>query len=212
MNSAIYSILLSSCFALTNVQLLPCQNAYAVPILAGISNHGENKRQPYVTAGDRTYLIGTQDGNFPDMGDHVPGEMGGLWLHPIKLLDGFWATVTDMATNQEIALSESAEFVNYPYGNRLRYGPVLDSLEIERLQFSPDSQDGLIVQYSFKNAAARKRQLRFHFSVKTDLRPVWFSDRLGIKDAQDSRYPRVAWESQPHPDTICRSTPTAPLP
>ncbi|PYO76621.1 MAG: hypothetical protein DMD67_08035, partial [Gemmatimonadetes bacterium] len=167
MNSAILSILLSFFFALNNVQLLPCQTAYAIPILAGISNHGENKGQPYVTAGDRTYLIGTQDGNFPDMGEHVPGEMGGLWLHPIKLLDGFWATVTDMATKQEIALSESAEFVNYPYGNRFRYGPVLDSLEIERFQFSPDSQEGLIVQYSFKNAAARKRQLRFHFSVKT---------------------------------------------
>ncbi len=183
-------ILLFVFFALTNVRLLLCQNAYAMPILAGISNHGANKGQPYVTAGDRTYLIGTQDGNFPDMGEHVPGEMGGLWLHPIKLLDGFWATVTDMATNQQIALSESAEFVNYPYGNRFRYGPVLDSLEIERFQFSPDSQEGLIVQYSFKNAATRKRQLRFHFSVKTDLRPVWLSDRLGIEDAQDT----VAWQ------------------
>ena len=108
MNSAIHSILLSFFFALTNVQLLPCQIAYAMPILAGISNHGGNKGQPYVTAGDRTYLIGTQDGNFPDMGEHVPGEMGGLWLHPIKLMDGFWATVTDMATKQEGALSESA--------------------------------------------------------------------------------------------------------
>src|SRR2546423_14860157 len=106
MNSAIHSILLSSCFALTNVQLLPCQNAYAVPILAGISNHGENKRQPYVTAGDRTYFIGTPDGNFPDMGEHVPGGIGGLWLHPIKLLDCFWATVTDMATHHGYATSE----------------------------------------------------------------------------------------------------------
>ena len=190
MNRGIHSIVVSLFFALTNVQLLPCQNAYAMPIMAGISNHGQNKREPYVTAGDRTYLIGTQDGNFPDMGDHVPGEMGGLWLHPIKLLDGFWATVTDMATNQEVALSESAEFVTYPYGNRFRYGPVLDSLEIDRFQFSPDSQAGLIVQYSFKNTAGRKRQLRFHFSVRTDLRPVWFSDRLGIEDAQDT----VTWQ------------------
>jgi len=35
MNSAIRSILLSFCFALMNVQLLPCQNAYAVPIRPG---------------------------------------------------------------------------------------------------------------------------------------------------------------------------------
>ncbi len=113
MKSASRSVLLSLLFALTNAHPLPSQDDYATPILAGVSNHGRNKGQPYVTAGDRTYLIGTQDGNFPDMGQHVPGEMGGLWLHPIKLIDGFWAKVTDMASNQNIGLSESTEFVNY---------------------------------------------------------------------------------------------------
>jgi glycogen debranching enzyme len=191
MKSVIRPVLLSLLLAPTNAHLLLSQDDYATPILAGISNQGQHKDKPYVTAGDRTYLIGTQDGNFPDMGDHVPGEMGGLWLHPIKLIDGFRATVTDLATNREIALSESTEFVNYPYGNRFRYGLALDSLEIERFQFSPDGQKGLIVQYSFKNAADRKRQLSFQFSVKTDLSPVWFSDRLGIKDAPDT----LAWQT-----------------
>src|SRR3990170_2817444 len=129
MKSTLRSVLLSFLFALTNAHVLPSQSDYATPILAGISNHGQNQGEPYATAGDRTYLIGTQDGNFPDMGQHVPGEMGGLWLHPIKLIDGFWATVRDLATNQEIALSESSEFVNYPHGNRFRYGSVLDGLE-----------------------------------------------------------------------------------
>jgi len=184
------SLLLSFCLALSNPHVLLSQDDYAATILAGISNHGQNTREPYVTAGDRTYLIGTQDGNFPDMGNHVPGEMGGLWLHPIKLMDGFWATATDEATNQEVALSESTEFVNYPYGSRFRYGPVLDSMEVERFQFSPDGQPGLIVQYTFRNAAGRKRRLTFQFSVKTDLSPVWFSDRLGIKDARDT----VVWQ------------------
>jgi hypothetical protein len=191
MNSVIRSVLLSFFFALTNAHVLASQDDYATPILAGINNHGQNQGEPYVTAGDRAYLIGTQDGNFPDMGQHVPGEMGGLWLHPIKLIDGFWAKVTDAATNQDIALSASTEFVTYPYGSRFRYGLVLDSLEIERFQFSPDGQQGLIVQYTFTNAANRKRRLNFHFSVRTDLSPVWFSDRLGIKDARDT----VAWQT-----------------
>jgi glycogen debranching enzyme len=147
--------------------------------------------RPYVTAGDRAYLIGTQDGNFPDMGEHAPGEMGGLWLQPIKLIDGFWADVTDVTTNQHIALSESREFVNYPYGNLFRYEPVLDSVEIERFQFSPDGQPGVIVRYTIRNATARTRELSFRFSVKTDLRPVWFSEHLGIRDARDT----VAWLS-----------------
>src|SRR2546423_12427238 len=99
-----HSILLSSFLALTNVQMLPFQDAYALPILAGISNHGEDKHQPYVTAGDRTYLSGTQDGKFPHPGENVPREMGGLSLPPSQLPDRFCATVTAAASNQAIDL------------------------------------------------------------------------------------------------------------
>jgi glycogen debranching enzyme len=194
MKSAIRAVLLSSVLAVASARLLASQDDYARPILAGISSHGQHKNQPYVTAGDRAYLIGTQDGNFPDLGGHVPGEMGGLWLHPIKLIDGFWAQVTDSATHQQADLAESTDFVTYPYGTRFTYGPVLDSLDIERFQFSPDGQQGVIVQYQFKNAAARQRRLTFHLSVKTELTPVWFSDHLGISDARDT----VTWQPTSH--------------
>src|SRR5829696_391501 len=163
MELATHSVVLIFGLTLSTPSVLRSQTEYAMAIMAGISNQGENKGEPYVTAGDRSYLIGTQDGNFPDLGDHVPGEMGGLWLHPIKLIDGFRARVADRATNQDVALSESAEFVNYPYGSRFRYGSVLDSLEIERFQFSPDGQAGVIVQYTFANRAGRKRELNFEF-------------------------------------------------
>lgn len=175
----------------------PAQNDYAASVLAGISNQGRNKEQPIVTAGDRAYLIGTQDGNFPDMGKHVPGEMGGLWLPPIKLIDGFRAQVADAdrndaETNESSVLSDSTELINYPYGNRFKYGRVLDNLDIDRFQFSPDGQQGLIVQYNFKNGADRARRLRFEFSVKTDLRPGWYSDHVGIKDGPDA----VTWQTK----------------
>ena len=44
----------------------------------------------YVAAGDRSYVIGAADGSFAPMGWHIRGEMGGVWVHPIKLLDGYW--------------------------------------------------------------------------------------------------------------------------
>jgi glycogen debranching enzyme len=166
----------------------PCfaQDDYEAHILAGISNQGRTRQQPYVTAGDRTYLIGTQDGNFPDMGHHVPGEMGGLWLPPIKLIDGFQARIAEPGTDKEILLAESPQMVAYPYGNRFKYGPVLDDLEVDRFQFSPDQRQGMIIQYVFKNASAHARRLRFQWSVKTDLRPNWYADHLGIRDGQDA--------------------------
>ncbi len=184
-------VLLCSLFALANARSLPSQSEYAAPILAGLSNDGQHSTRPYVTAGDRAYLIGAQDGNFPDMGEHSPGEMGGLWVHPIKLIDGFWGEMTDAATHAHVALSKSTEFINFPYGNLFRYAPVLDGMEIERFQFSPDGQPGVIVRYTIKNTTARKRQLTFQLSVKTDLRPVWFSEHLGIIDARDT----VEWRA-----------------
>ncbi len=160
-------------------------NDYAALILAGISSRTGNKQQPYVTAGDRAYLIGTQDGNFPDMGQHVPGEMGGLWLPPIKLLDAFQASVAEEGTDREIPLAQSSEMVAHPYGNRFSYGRVLGEIEVDRFQFSADRRPGVIVEYHFKNTADRARRLRFQWSVRTDLRPGWYADRLGIRDGQD---------------------------
>ena len=168
----------------------PCQEGGVPSPLAGLSNHGQNKREPYVTAGDRTYLIGTQDGNFPDQGGHVRGEMGGLWLQPIKLIDGFSAMLTDLDSRRDTILAESNDFVAFPYGSRFDYGPVLDDVAVERFEFSPDGQDGLVVQYTVRNATARPRRLSLQLMVKTDLRPVWMSDSLGIHDAPDS----VVWQ------------------
>jgi glycogen debranching enzyme len=168
----------------------PAKSGYAAPVLAGISDNGRNKRQPYVTAGDRAYLIGTQDGNFPDMGHHIPGEMGGLWLPPIKLIDGFQARIAEGTAGKDILLSEAAEMVTYPYGNLFRYRRVLDDLDVERFQFSPDHRQGVIIQYRFRNLSDHTRRLRFQWSVKTDLRPGWDPDRAGIRDGQDV----VSWD------------------
>src|SRR5215831_5550445 len=162
--------------------------------MQGISNHGKTKTGGYITAGDRLYLIGTQDGLFPDMGRHVHGEMGGLWLHPIKLLDGFWAKLTDTSNSKSQWLLDAAEFVNYPYGNLFRYSPILDGIEIERFQFCPDGREGMLVEYTIKNTGSSKRNLQFTFSAKTDLQPVWLSDQLGITDGNDS----VSWDAANH--------------
>jgi glycogen debranching enzyme len=178
--------------ALTIPGLLQAQeDRYADTAMAVISNEGKHLTDPYVTAGDRAYLIGTQDGNFPDLGGHVPGEMGGLWVHPIKLIDGFQASVTDSVTRQESRLEQSAEFINYPYGNRFKYAKVLGGLEIERFQFAPDGQPGVVIQYRFINSGDQRRAIRFQLVVQTDLLPVWLSEKIGITDSRDT----VVWQT-----------------
>ncbi len=42
---------------------------------------------PFVTAGDRVYMVGQQDGSFKEIGWHIKGEMGGI-LGPSHQVDG----------------------------------------------------------------------------------------------------------------------------
>src|SRR4051794_26989453 len=43
-----------------------------------------------VVIGDRFWQMGTADGEYPALGFHTRGEMGGFWTPPVKLLDGMW--------------------------------------------------------------------------------------------------------------------------
>ena len=97
-------------------------------------------------------------------------------------IDGFQARIAEVGTGKEILLADSKEMIAYPYGNLFRYGRALDGLDVERFQFSPDHQQGLIIQYRFRNASNRARRLHFQWSVKTDLRPGWDPDRDGTRD------------------------------
>lgn len=159
---------------------------YTRKIMEGISNKGLNKNKPYLSAGDRSYIVGTQDGDFPDLGSHVKGEMGGLWMQPIKLMDGFWVRLTDADNSSRSWLNDAREFINYPYGNRFIYAPVLNGIEAERFQFCPQGKPGMVIQYQIKNNGNQLRRLQLEFVVKTDLSPVWFSKENNIIDARDT--------------------------
>ena len=79
---------------ITNCSSPVVQESNLYPLVSkldSIRGKTEFLNSPYVTAGDRVYMVGNQDGTFPDIGWHIDGEMGGIWDHPIKLMDGFSA-------------------------------------------------------------------------------------------------------------------------
>jgi glycogen debranching enzyme len=160
-------------------------------IMKGLSGKGRDKNKPYLTAGDRSYIVGNQGGDFPDLGSHVRGEMGGLWMAPIKLMDGFWVKLTDTESTSYTWLENAQEFINYPYGNKFRYAPVLDGIETERLQFCPQGKEGIVIKYTLKNMSGKSRKLNLDFVVKTDVSPVWFSKENNIIDAADT----ISWNT-----------------
>lgn len=139
---------------------------------------------PYVTAGDRLYMVGHQDGSFPDLGWHVTGEMGGIWNHPIKLMDGFAAQIE---MNGDIScLNEASQFVNYPLGN-VHYFE-LENLSVTRSQFVPDMTEGVYLEYELTNNSATEQELTFHFNGMIDLMPVWLGERTQMIDGPDQAH------------------------
>jgi hypothetical protein len=53
---------------------------------------------PYILAGPRLYAIGHGSGAIAPIGaEHLVGEMGGIWAHPVKLADGLSLALRDGA-------------------------------------------------------------------------------------------------------------------
>lgn len=138
---------------------------------------------PFVAAGDRVYLVGHQDGTFPDLGWHVTGEMGGIWDHPIKLMDGFTAQIASEGHN--VCLTKADTFYNYPFANEHLYQVPSLGLKVERLQFVPDGKEAAAIEYTLFNESEKLKKITFHFNGVSDLRPTWLGERTRMNDGKD---------------------------
>jgi glycogen debranching enzyme len=138
---------------------------------------------PYATAGDRLYMVGHQDGTFPDLGWHVQGEMGGVWCHPIKLLDGFEVEI--VVNNQKYILNKADIFENYPFGNKLIYNSLSPDFVVERYQFVPDGKKAIYVEFLIKNKTSKVLKISIEPKASSNLMPVWLGERTNMIDGKD---------------------------
>ena len=177
-------------FLITLLVITSCSELSGDSSLSGLLENGpsiEGKTEyltsPYVTAGNRVYMVGHQDGTFPDLGWHIKGEMGGIWNHPIKLMDGFEAEILEY--NTLIKLDSATQFTNYPWGNKHSYDLAEQQLKVERLQFVPDDMQGIHIEFAVTNTGETERTLVFKFKGHSDLRPTWLGEDTGMIDGQD---------------------------
>lgn len=133
-------------------------------------------------------MVGDQNGGFSPHGWHVTGEMGGIWDHPIKLMDGFGATVQEGEASA--CLNQADQFLNYPFANLHIFNAPLPDLRVDRFQFVPDGQEAVVVRFTFQNKADNARELAFTFNAFVDLRPVWLGEKTRMYDTQDD----ITWD------------------
>ena len=148
--------------------------------------HGKEEylNSPMVTAGDRVYSVGHQNGSFPELGWHIKDEMGGIWNHPIKLMDGFDILLHDGKNDEVLSLDTAHTFTNYPYANKHSYRWETQEIEVERWQFVPDGKEGMVVQLVLQNLGDAK-SIQVQLNAFSDLRPTWLGERTQMKDGKD---------------------------
>ncbi|MGC9395868.1 MAG: hypothetical protein ACP5J4_13565 [Anaerolineae bacterium] len=138
---------------------------------------------PVATTGDRVYVICSQNGLFPDpWGGHVPHEMWGVWDHPIKLLDGFWFALRDRRTGVTRWLLEADCCAVEPGTTTFTYR--LDEITVTRRDFVPDGLEALSIALTVEAPQAMNLDLVACF--RSDLRPAWLGERVGMHDAPDT--------------------------
>ena len=140
----------------------------------------------YMTAGNRLYVVGNQDGSFSEVvGWHEKGEMGGVWSLPIKLLDGFELSIQN-EDGESYTPVRMNRFVTYPYKNLLISNQANNELDIICELFTPDSDRALSINYRMINKSKSPKYLNLRFTAKVDLRSGFFSNTVGILNGNDS--------------------------
>ena len=140
-----------------------------------VRNQPEDK--PYLVTGRRIYVIGAQDGGFPQRGEHMPHEMWGIWLPPIKLFNGFWLWLEDDW------IGKADRFVMEPFGCRFVYER--KEIELERFQWAAHTRGAMALELTVRNLTQAPVQKSLALVIESNLMPVWLSERMGRKDGRD---------------------------
>ena len=110
------------------------------------------------------------------MGWHVPGEMGGVWAHPIKLLDGLWFQVDG------VWLPPARCFTVGPFWSDLEFDG-LDGLRLTRQDFVPDGEASVVVRFTVRSSRACTLPVRI--LARSHLQRVWPGGVGGVPDRSD---------------------------
>src|SRR5918993_5473084 len=136
--------------------------AGAAPSLEPRSTTAQLDDKRYVAAGDRAYVIGSEDGRFPPMGWHIRGEMGGVWAHPIKLLDGYWFRLDDTWLPKASRFTTGAGYV------QMRF-PKTEGLQVTRTEFAPNRSPVALVGLTVRNPGDARRSIDLTMDARSEI-------------------------------------------
>lgn len=126
---------------------------------------------PFLVAGPRLYEYGAMDGTFPRVG-RLDGDQGGVWCHPIKLLDKFEFEVSDGEQKPWQLVNPSRFEHQFAFAT---FHFERHQLKITRQDFVPEDEPALVSRLTLSNDTDRPRELTVRFSATVNLRPSYES-------------------------------------
>jgi hypothetical protein len=139
---------------------------------------------PYFLAGKKLYAIGTTNGALEPVGaEHLVGEMGGVWAHPVKFLDGWYLAVED--ENGRDNLLRCLDFDGHLSDvlMHFRHGPLC----LTRTDFVVEDDAALFSLLRVSNDSDIPWTGKLGFVAEVNILPSWFSgwERGGMELLQD---------------------------
>lgn len=125
----------------------------------------------FLVAGPKLYEFGSMDGGFPRVG-RLDGDQGGVWCHPIKLLDGFGFEALEDHQKPWKLLGPSR--FEHDFASA-RFQFERNGLRVTRHDFVPEDEPALVSLLELRNETDRPRELTLRFSTTVNLRPSYES-------------------------------------
>jgi hypothetical protein len=127
---------------------------------------------PYFLAGRKMYYVGMTSGDMQPIGaEHLVGEMGGLWAHPIKVADGVTILISD--SDGVHPMAHGVELIELLSHLEWRYR--IGGMEVKRRDFIVEEQAAFVSLLTLRNAGVRPRSGLLHLNLWLKFLGGWFS-------------------------------------
>jgi hypothetical protein len=157
---------------------------WAAPELS-VSERLQDRR--YAATGERTRVIGFQDGRFYANGWHITGEMGGIWSEPIKLVDGVWFGIDDEWIGPATSFTSGWGYAKFDL-------PDTGGLKLERTDFAPDDRRAALLGLNMTNRGRAARTVTVKVDAHSELMAEYPWSFGNVPNASDNLVDTAAFE------------------
>ncbi len=126
--------------------------------------------QPYVIAGRKLYVLGFASGELGPIGaEHLVGQMGGIWCHPVRVADGITVAVHSTAAPNDPGAAEFTEDLS-----SVQWAWQVGPFGVVRRDHALPADPGLVCRIQITNSSATLQRGVLQLTLPLSFVGAWF--------------------------------------